>query len=248
LTLLDWANKQYDDIKGNFKWALLAALWWLIVHYGKKLLLLIPNIPGWAVTAILLCFSLVVFFWLAKSGNHMISQAAQSPAALVPGIPTLSALLGQNPNITFDAKKFFALAHYSPVTAEIEKNIRTIAEQNSPNDKEGFYARFIGVGIVAYQHDMTWFTIYGSQMDALAELNSRGLVPVADLKKHYDKAVLAYPKTFANYSFEQWLSYMQSRMLIARYPSLMVELSFNGKDFLKYLAHVGRNVHGGKAN
>jgi hypothetical protein len=94
---------------------------------------------------------------------------------------------------------------------------------------------------------VTWYTIYGSQLEALAELNSRGLIPVADLKKHYDKAVAGYPKTYANYSFEQWLKYMQSRMLIATYPTQMVELSFNGKDFLKYLAHVARNVHG-KAN
>jgi hypothetical protein len=90
---------------------------------------------------------------------------------------------------------------------------------------------------------VTWYTIYGSQLEALAELNSRGLIPVADLKKHYDKAVVDYPKTYVNYSFEQWLSYMQSRMLTATYPSKMIELSFNGKDFLKYLAHVARNAH-----
>jgi len=89
-----------------------------------------------------------------------------------------------------------------------------------------------------------WFTIFGSQLEALLELNSRGLIPVADLKKHYDKAAVGYPKTYINYSFEQWLNYMQSRMLIARYPSQMVELSYNGKDFLKYLAHVGRDPHG----
>lgn len=103
----------------------------------------------------------------------------------MPGVPTLSSLLGQNPQITFDPKKFFAVAHYSPVTAEIEKNFRIVAEQNYPNDKESFYARFVGIGVVAYQHDVTWFTIYGSQMEALNELNSRGLIPIADLKKHY---------------------------------------------------------------
>jgi hypothetical protein len=161
----------------------------------------------------------------------------------VPGIPTLSALLGQNPSVEFNARRFFALAHYSPVTAEIEKNIKIVAQQNYPNDKEAFYARFIGLGVVAYQHDTTWFTIYGSQLAALSELNSRGLIPVAELKKHYDKALADYPKTYENYSFEQWLDYLQSRMLIARYPSRMVELSFNGKDFLKYLAHVGRDIH-----
>ena len=211
----------------------------------------IPNIPPWAIWAILLSLSLLMFVWLMRSMKSapvtQQSQTTQPPGTIVPGIPTLSALLGQNPQIDFDAKKFFALAHYSPVTAEIEKNIKTIAQQNSPNDKEAFYARFIGVGVVAYQHDVTWFTIYGSQLAALEELNSRGLIPVADLKKHYDKAVADYPTTYANYSFEQWLSYMHSRMLTATYPSKMIELSFNGKDFLKYLAHVGRNVHG-KAN
>ena len=81
-------------------------------------------------------------------------------------------------------------------------------------------------------------------MRAWEELNSRGLIPIADLKKHYDKAVTDYPKTYEHYSFEQWLDYMQSRMLIARYPSQMVELSFMGKDFLKYLAHVRRSANG----
>ena len=186
--------------------------------------------------------------WLISrrsKANQLQVQESQPPATAIPaGIPALSALLGQNPDITFDAKNFFALAHYSPITAEIEKNIKIIAQQNSPHDKEAFYARFIGVGLVAYQHDMTWFMIYGSQLAALAELNSRGLIPVADLRKHYDKAVLDYPNVYSNYLFDRWMDFMKSRMLIARYPSQMVELSFNGKDFLKYLAHVGRDAKG----
>jgi hypothetical protein len=165
-------------------------------------------------------------------------------SGIVPGIPSLSALLGQNPSVEFDARKFFALAYYSPITAEIEKNIKIVAQQNSPNDKEAFYARFIGLGAVAYQHDVTWFSIYGSQLKALTELNPRGPIPVADLKKHYDKACTDYPNTYANYSFEQWLEFMKLRMLIVRYPSQMVEISFNGKDFLKYIAHVGMNING----
>src|ERR1035437_1138211 len=184
-------------------------------------------------------------YFSTQSGYPAISPAQAS--GTIPGIPTLSALLGQNPSVEFNAKQYFALAHYSPITAEIENNVKIIAQQYSPNDKEAFYARFIGVGAVAYQHDVTWFTIYGSQLLSMEEMNSRGLVPVADLKKHYDKAVADYPKTYGNYSFDQWLTYMKSRMLIANYPSQMVELSFNGRDFLKYLAHVGTKING-KAN
>jgi hypothetical protein len=183
----------------------------------------------------------------AVTANPQSQQGVQPSSAIVPGIPTLSALLGQNSKIDFDPKDFLARAHYSPITAEVEKNIKIIAQQTYPNDKEAFYARFIGVGLIAYQHDISWFTIFGSQLNALAELNSRGLIPVTDLNKHYDKAVVHYPKTYANYSFDQWLNYMKTRTLIATFPSQMVDISFNGKDFLKYLAHVGRDVHS-KAN
>ena len=205
-----------------------------------------PNLPfprlqgGWRYVPLILLIVAGVAWLLGRRKKPPELQLQAS--GVIPRIPTLSALLGQNPNVEFNAKQFFALAHYSPITAEIEKNIKIIAQQYSPNDKEAFYARLIGVGAVAYQHDVTWFTIFGSQLTALAELNSRGLIPIADLKKHYDKAVAGYPKTYGDYSFEQWMDYMQSRMLIAKYPSQMVELSFNGKDFLKYLAHVGWNV------
>lgn len=206
----------------------------------------LPRLQGvWHYVPLMLLIAAGVVWLIGRRGVAPPLQLQTS--GVIPGIPTLSALLGQDPNVGFNAKQFFALAHYSPVTAEAEKNVKIIAQQYSPNDKEAFYARFIGIGVVAYQHDITWFTIYGSQLMALTELNSRGLIPIADLRKHYDKAVVDYPITYADYSFEQWLDYMQSRMLIARYPSQMVEVSFNGKDFLKYLAHVGRNADA-KAN
>jgi hypothetical protein len=247
-----WLVRQYNDIRGNFKWAILLGLWWAISHYGKKMLELIPNIPPWTVWTLIVIVSAAAFVWISKVGKGLqvvtaIQSGSAQPSGIVPGIPTLSALLGQNPNIDLDAKKVFALAYYSPITAETEKNIKLIAQQNSPNDKEAFYARFIGIGLVAYQHDVSWFTIYGSQLSALSYLNVRGVVPIADLKQFYDKAVVDFPKTFANYSFDQWVSYMKDRMLIATYPTQMCELSFNGKDFIKYLAHTGRDIHG-KAN
>jgi hypothetical protein len=77
----------------------------------------------------------------------------------------------------------------------------------------------------------------------MSELNSRGILPLADVKKHYDKAVIDYPATYTRYTFEQWMDYMQSRLLIVRYPSGMVDFSHNGKDFLRYVAHRGWDVN-----
>lgn len=197
---------------------------------------------GWNYLPLIL-LSVAGIVWLVRGrGQERVKVRAYQAPTQIPGIPTLSALLGQNPNISFDPKQFFARSYFSPLTAEVEQNIKTIAQRSSPQDREAFYARFIGVGVVAYQHDVTWFTIYRSQLEAMAELNSRGMIPVADLKKHYDNAALACPSVYANYSFDQWLYYMESRMLIAKYPSQMVEISFNGKDCLKYLAHHGLNT------
>ncbi len=248
---MDWLIRQWNDIKGNVKYGLLAALWWVVIEVGKRLLRYIPNIPTWSIWAILLSLSLLIFVWLMRSMKHPATQqqslATQPSGAMDPGIPTLSALLGQNPKISFDAKEFFARAYYSPVTAEVENNIKIIAQQNAPNDKEAFYARFIGVGAIAYQHEVTWYTIFKSQLSLLAELSARGIIPLADVKKHYDKAAVEYPRLYATYSFDQWMNYMQSRLLIIKYQSDMVDITHGGKDFLKFVAHTGWDINA-KAN
>lgn len=89
-----WVARQWDDIKGNAKWAAIAAFWWLAVHYGRKMLQLIPNIPSWLVNAVILCFSFLVFLWLARTKQGATGSQIQVPAS-GPLLPTLSALLGQ---------------------------------------------------------------------------------------------------------------------------------------------------------
>lgn len=241
----NWFKKQYNDIKGNMKWALLAALWWVIVNVGKRMLQLIPNIPAWLVWAILLCLSLAVFAWLAKSSKMAAAGTSlQSTQQRPPSFPSVSALQGQIPQITFDAHEWFRLAYHSPVTAEVENNFKVVAQRTQPNDREGFYARFIGVGLVAYLHDMTWSTIFKSQLLMLAELNRRnGHLPLLSAKRYYDEAVKTYPRIYANYSFEQWLNYMKNEQLLLQHPSDMLEITHRGKDLLRYLAHWGRDAN-----
>lgn len=249
---MDWLLGQWNDIKGNVKFALLSALWLAVVELAKRLLRYIPNIPSWAIWAILLVLSFFMFFLLIRTMKHDATKCTpavtQDTGLTVPAIPTLSALLGHDFPIVFDVKDFFARAYYSPVTAEAEKNIKVIAQQTSPNDKEAFYARFIGVGAVAFQHEVTWYTIFKSQLSLLADLSARGTVlPVAGVRKYYDKAASDYPLTYANYAFDQWMNYMHSRFLIVTHPGDWVDLTHGGKDFLRFIAHQGWNVNA-KAN
>jgi hypothetical protein len=112
------------------------------------------------------------------------------------------------------------------------------------NDKEGFYAKFIGVGLIAYIYDMIWFCIFRSQLLALLELNRKnGMLPMAEIKAFYDAAAASRPDVYGKYTFDQWLFYMKSQLLIIVHPSNMVEITMRSKDFLKYLLHHGREPH-----
>jgi len=209
------------------------------------------NIPGFVFAvvafAVLICIGAVLNFLRRNKGigapASTIAQQSQS-SALTVGIPSLSGLLGQDTTVTFNPKKYFATAYYSPITSEVERNITAIAQQFYPNEKEAFYARFIGVGAVALQHELTWSLIFKSQLDAMDEMSSRGLIPLANLQKYYDEAAKANPQFYGDYPFDKWIEFMKWKMLIATYPTLMVELSWNGKDFLRYMAHVGYKSSG----
>jgi hypothetical protein len=176
---------------------------------------------------------------LMKSRSSTPSPTQQTASIF----PSLSMLNNQTPRMTFNAREYFRLAYYSPVTVEMENAVRVIADNYDPNDHEVFYARFLGVGVVAYGHDITWAYIYGSQLLLLVELNRIAkIVPVSTSRKYFDEAVTKYPEIYANYTFEQWLEWIRGQGLIACYPSEMMEISHAGKDFLKYLAHWGRDL------
>jgi hypothetical protein len=181
---------------------------------------------------------------LVKQG--VTSTRQEQPAGTL--FPSLSSLNGQTPEIKFDAKEFFRTAYFSPVTAEMEQNVKMIAHQYD-QDPEVFYSRFIGVGAVAVHHDLTWAIIYKSQIDLLSELNRVAKrVSISVAKKYYDEAAQNYPNIYPEHSFENWLGYIQSRYLLARYPSDTkdipdtIEIANGGRDFLKFLAHWGKDV------
>ena len=50
------------------------------------------------------------------------------------------------------------------------------------------------------------------------------------------------PGQYANYSFEQWLVYMESQMLVTRKDD-KVYITLDGREFLKYLIHQGYTLY-----
>jgi glutamine cyclotransferase len=82
-----------------------------------------------------------------------------------------------------------------------------------------------------YAHDVTWFTIYGSQIRCLEELNRRPL-KLEEMRAFYDAAALQDQKVYKKYSFDQWLFYMRSQGL-AYQEGAIFQITPKGHDFLK---------------
>src|SRR5579872_6171422 len=106
----------------------------------------LPHLQGLWNYAPLILLIIAGVAWLVGRRNKRSPLAAasmpvetQSVAPVVPGIPSLSALHGKAPQINFDAQQWFRAAYYSPMTAEIENNIKVVAHQNSPTNPEAFY-------------------------------------------------------------------------------------------------------------
>jgi hypothetical protein len=148
------------------------------------------------------------------------------------------------PPVNFNAELYFRNAHQSGLTADVEKRIRIAASQGRPlYEPEDFYAKFIGIGLISYLHDITWVLIWRSQLLMLNELNrNNGQIPLSKGKEFYDRAVTEYPENYQNYSFDQWLEFMQAQSLLIRHPSEMLEITWRGRDFLSYLGHTSRTA------
>jgi hypothetical protein len=88
--------------------------------------------------------------------------------------------------------------------------------------------KLIATGLPAFTYEITWAYIFRSQILALMEINRR-LVPIAEVKAFYDKAALESPERYATYSFDQWMEFMKSQVLVIWNPSGMLEITVRGQ-------------------
>lgn len=238
-----WLGKQYNDIKGHLKWDGIKFLVGIAITTAYFLLQKIRHLEyDWGVAGGLFVVSIILIFLAGRTTKAGGQQLQGTSSGNVP-----SRAVAVQPGQPFDAQEFFRHAYYSPaIQGDVEARMRDAANQTQPNDREGFYLKFISVGLLMYSYDTTWWVIYGSQVEALLDLNrSNGLLALARIKTHYDKAAAAYPDDYkrADVTLEKWLGFLIAKQLIIRHPSDMIEITVGGKDFLKYLLHWGREAN-----
>jgi len=87
-----------------------------------------------------------------------------------------------------------------------------------------------------YRAEFVYRTIFGSQIGLLKFLNIVGVATKAQLLTIYENAKEQYPEPYANYSFEQYLQYMLTQVLITTQDNEHYFITVAGKEFLKWMA------------
>ncbi|MGH9688296.1 MAG: hypothetical protein ACRD5K_14525 [Candidatus Acidiferrales bacterium] len=230
---MNWFRKQYEDIKGNFKWAVLGLIGtgvaWLVHHLVS--LLRAPNFVTWLVVLIFLC---AMFYWVARGG--WTPQTSQQSKGLLPPNPASIK--------AFDDLEAFFQTYQTPLMAETEMNIRARAEKYKPGpDRERFLVTTCARFVLLSANEQIWSLIFRSQIRALEEVNKHP-VKIDLLKHYYDAGLREDPKVYGDgkYSFVGWLAFLRRWILVVENGDSL-EISGRGREFLKYLVHTGRSAN-----
>ncbi len=123
--------------------------------------------------------------------------------------------------------------------AELDK--RTFATEQ---DRARYLLRQLTISVVLRSFEATYNLIYGSQVFALQQLNSREDMAVDDFKPIYEFAAGAYHTLYEGYSFENWFGFISASSLVVVHGD-SVRISVRGREFLRYLVSAGRPAKNG---
>lgn len=225
---LDWLGRSYVLVEVFISLGLASAVRAVLIELEH-----IP--PAWITPIWLICAGLILWLMVVLTGERIAIGVGQIPSSEIQAAAsgTLAPADGE-----FDVDKFFEQSYNSPLANDVDKAFRqTLQKYELPEDRENLLLRFISSGFVGYLHDMTWASIYKSQITLLQRLN-QGLLQLDDVKRFYNEASRESPKTYANYSFSQWLDWMMNQRLITQ-EGTTFGITLRGRDFLKYMVHYG---------
>ena len=119
--------------------------------------------------------------------------------------------------------------------------VRIVGEDHT--QKEKILLRIIAAQAIVQQFETTYRTIWGSQLNALEITNATpDGVHLQVFETLFNQAAARDKSLYANYSFEQWLLYMESQLLVTRKDD-KVYITLDGREFLKYLIHQGYTLY-----
>lgn len=97
--------------------------------------------------------------------------------------------------------------------------------------------RYTAALSIAYNFLDIYHIIFGSQLSLLDHLNTHQQQPIEALRVFYDSVAPRYP-IYKEYSFEQWLAYLTTQLLI-RVDNGLFNITNKGREFLSFLVQLG---------
>lgn len=128
------------------------------------------------------------------------------------------------------------------LTRETEASLRgQIALLPSAMDRENLLVRALVSSLVIYDLEEIWNNIYGSQINALLQLNTHAIARVDVQQDFYAPALAAWPQGYVFYTFDMWLGYLRGQTLVLEEGN-MVAITVKGRAFLKLMIDSGRSA------
>jgi hypothetical protein len=185
---------------------------------------------GWNETLVTVAVCLIVTALVANAVSHAINQKPT-----VQPTQAQSATIGAATATQFKKVDEFYQTYSSRMVSETEVLVRAESDQYPPGaDREKYLVRVTALFVTIIIFEKVWFTIYGSQLKALQQLNLQ-MLTYDEMRRYYDEAAKAHPEIYKDSSFELWLGYLKIWLLILEHDPTHLEITVRGQDFLRYL-------------
>jgi hypothetical protein len=126
------------------------------------------------------------------------------------------------------------------VPTELLQEARITIEGLFPNSRDGDLLTLSSALLIGGVFERTYNFVFGSQIALLQQLNS---IPqtVEQARAYYERAGSAFPEIYKNYTFEQWLNFLQSFLLTTKEGD-RISITQRGRGFLRYIVENGYSI------
>lgn len=110
------------------------------------------------------------------------------------------------------------------------------------HDREKAFVRALSDTKIALTFERIYRLIYGSQIVAINLANRPNGLTEADLRSYYESVRASYPDIYSKRSFEEWLAWMLSTLLLVKQDVGGVDRylsTVRAQEFLKYIVALG---------
>lgn len=139
------------------------------------------------------------------------------------------------------------LGLFSPETLdkaiEMIDNESKVNEIKDVNDKAEVLHKYSQALYLIITFERTYNLLFGSQLYIIQRVNTTTSETKTSLKRFYDDVHKLYPEFYETYSYDDYFAYLIKSNLIILLDNDSCQITFLGKDLLKYLVETGQPLN-----